>query len=325
MAVADAGRARESARQSVTEEQMAMLDGKVAVVTGAGRGIGRAEAMLLASHGARVVVNDLGGSLFGDGDDRSPARSVVDEIRAAGGEAVANTDDIGEWDGAKGLIAQAITTYGDLDIVVNNAGVIRTKMSFNTDESDWDVVIKVHLKGTFCTSRFAGEHWRDKAKQSGRLTSAAIVNTSSPNGLNGGVPGHVNYAAAKSGIATMTITFARELEPYGVRVNAIAPVAFTRMTESLWGDGLFSEDKREELSPDGIASVVTWLASPLAHDVSGQVLGIQGTECFVWESWRAGAPVDNHGRAWTVDALDAASGKLFDARSRGIPPVGRGG
>ena len=298
---------------------MGLLDGKVAIVTGAGRGIGRSEALLLASQGARIVVNDLGGSLFGQGGDRGPAHGVVEEIQAAGGQAVANTDDVSDWNGAKRLIAQAVETYGGLHVLVNNAGVIRTAMSFNTEEADWDLVIKVHLKGTFATSRFAGAYWRDLSKSQRRPVDAAIVNTSSVNGLNGGMPGHVNYAAAKSGVATMTITFARELEPYGVRCNAIAPVAFTRMTESLWGDGVFNEDNREELSPDGIAAVAGWLASPHAAGVSGQVLGIHGGECFVWESWHTTNTVRTSGGHWTVDSLQAASGELFANRSRGVP------
>lgn len=300
---------------------MGRLDGKVAIVTGAGRGIGRAEAMLLAAEGARVVVNDVGGSLFGEGGDAGPAAQVVSEIRDGGGEAVANTGDVGNWDDARALIAQAVDTFGGLDILVNNAGVIRTAMSFNTQESDWDLVIHVHLKGTYATCRFAGEYWRAQAKAGTPRTGAAIVNTSSVNGLNGGMPGHVNYAAAKAGIATMTITLARELEPYGVRANAIAPIAFTRMTESLWGGELFTDDQRDALSPDGIAAVAGWLASPAAAQVSGQVLGIHGEECVVWDSWRPSRPVTTGGGAWTLDALDAAVPALFATRPPGLPPI----
>ncbi|MCU1456273.1 MAG: putative short chain dehydrogenase [Actinomycetia bacterium] len=295
------------------------LDGKVAIVTGAGRGIGRAEALTLAALGARVVVNDVGVSRFGEGGDDGPAHAVVEEIRATGGAAVANTARIGGWDEARGLVGQAVDTYGRLDIVVNNAGVTRERMSFNAEESDWDVVIDVHLKGTYSLCRFAGEHWRDESKASGDPVHAAIVNTASVNGLNGGMPGQINYAAAKAGVATMTIAFARELSPYGVRVNAIAPIAFTRMTEPLWGDDLFTEERRNEMSPEGVAAVVAWLASPRADAVNGQILGVHGAECFIWESWRPTNRVRTDGGPWTIEQLDATADDLFAGRDRGIP------
>jgi 3-oxoacyl-[acyl-carrier protein] reductase len=251
-----------------------MFDGKVAVVTGAGRGIGRAEAMTLAASGALVVVNDLGGSLVGNGGDQSP---------------------------------------------------VRTGMSFNLEESDWDTVIAVHLKGTYGTCRFAGAYWRDKSKSTGRPVGAAIVNTSSPNGLNGGSPGHVNYAVAKSGIATMTIALARELAPYGVRCNAIAPVAFTRMTESLWGEGIFVDENREEFGPEGVATVVSWLASPLAEGVSGQVLAVSGHTLSVWDNWRVESQFDGHDGDWTIERLAASQGAVFSGRNPGVPGLGGGG
>jgi NAD(P)-dependent dehydrogenase (short-subunit alcohol dehydrogenase family) len=299
-----------------------VFDGRVAIVTGAGRGIGRAEAMTLAAGGARVVVNDLGGSLVGNGDDERPAQEVAEEIRSAGGQAVANTSDVASWDGAKELVQQAIDTFGTLDIVVNNAGVIRTGMSFNLEESDWDTVIAVHLKGTYGTCRFAGAYWRDKAKSTGRPVGAAIVNTSSPNGLNGGSPGHVNYAVAKAGIATMTITLARELAPYGVRCNAIAPVAFTRMTESLWGDGVFVDENREEFGPEGVATVVGWLASPLADGVSGQVLAVSGHNLAVWDNWRVESQFDGRDGEWTIERLAASQRDVFRGRDPGVPGLG---
>jgi NAD(P)-dependent dehydrogenase (short-subunit alcohol dehydrogenase family) len=299
---------------------MGLLDGKAAIVTGAGRGIGRAEAMRLAAEGASVVVNDLGGALVGGGSSGGPAHEVAEEIRAAGGRAEANTDDVSDWQGAQRLIDQAISTFGRLDILVNNAGIIRTGMSFNLSESDWDEVIRVHLKGTFAPSRFAGEYWRTRAKETGEPVHASIVNTSSPNGLNGGSPGHVNYAVAKSGIATMTITLARELAPYGVRVNAVAPVANTRMTQELFESGAFTEGDRDRLDPNNIAALVGWLASPLAEEVSGQVFGITGSEWSLWESWRLPASVPTE-TTWTIDAIDAARARLFGDRSSGVPPL----
>jgi NAD(P)-dependent dehydrogenase (short-subunit alcohol dehydrogenase family) len=303
---------------------MGLLDGKVAVVTGGGRGIGCAEARQLAAEGARVVVNDLGGSLRGGGPgagaDAAPAQQIVDEIRAGGGEAVANTDDVADWAGAKRLIDQAIGAYGRLDIVVNNAGVIRTGMSFNLGESDWDTVIRVHLKGTFAMSRFAGEYWRARSKAEGVPVDAAIVNTSSPNGLNGGMPGHVNYAVAKSGIATMTIVLARELAPYGVRVNAIAPVAMTRMTEELVQSGRFGEADQHAYTAESVAAVVGWLASGLSRDVSGQILAVAGGACRLWEGWRVAAEAHSDGN-WTIGKLQAAKGDLFAGRDPGVPAM----
>ncbi len=303
--------------QDTTE--LGRLEGKVALVTGAGRGIGRAIAEQLAADGAKVVINDLGGALVGGGRDLGPAEAVASDIRAGGGEAVPNGGDVSNWEDARGMVAQAVDTFGRLDIVVNNAGVIRTGMSFNTSESDWDLVIAVHLKGTFAVSRFAGEYWRERAKQTGSPVDAAIVNTSSPNGLNGGSPGHVNYAAAKSAIATMTITMARELAPYGVRCNAIAPVAFTRMTEELWGSGAFVDDNREAFSPQAMAAVVGWLASPRAGDVNGQVIGINGRSCVLWESWHTVSSAQTTDERWTVEGFGSAAETLFAGRDRGIP------
>ena len=297
---------------------MGLLENKVAVVTGSGRGIGRAEAMRLAAEGACLVINDLGGALVGGGSSSSPAEDVAEEIRALGGKAVANSDDVSEWTGAQRLINQAVETFGGLDVLVNNAGIIRTGMSFNLDESDWDSVIRVHLKGTFAPSRFAAEYWRTARKSTGLPVDGVIVNTSSPNGLNGGTPGHVNYAVAKSGIATMTIVLARELAPYGVRVNAVAPVADTRMTAELFESGAFTEADRSRLDPENVAALVGWICSPLASDVSGQVFAVSGGQWGLWESWTNPSTVTAD-KTWTIQSLEQAREELFGGRSPGVP------
>jgi NAD(P)-dependent dehydrogenase (short-subunit alcohol dehydrogenase family) len=296
-----------------------LLDGKVAIVTGAGRGIGRGEALLLASEGASVVVNDLGGDWTGEGKDDRPAQQVVDEVVAAGGTAVANYDDVASWAGAEALINQALETYGALDVLVNNAGILRDKMSFNMTEDDWDAVVKVHLKGHFCPSRFAAAHWRQRSKETGAPAGAAIVNTASESGLYGNA-GQLNYAAAKAGIAAMTIVLARELERVGVRVNAIAPVARTRLTESLAGG--FMEQKEgdfDRFAPDNVAPVVTWLASDLAAGVSGQVVKVQGGVLQLVQGWRPVTEVKAE-KPWTVDTVDEARSTLFARSDTGVPP-----
>src|SRR4051794_12423077 len=208
-----------------------ICDGRVAIVTGAGRGIGRGHALELARQGARVVVNDIGASLDGEGADTGPAQAVVDEITAAGGEAVANTDDVADWAGAERLVGQAIATFGRLDALVNNAGILRDRMIVNMTEAEWDAVIRVHLKGTFAPLHHAAVHWRERAK-AGEAVDARVINTSSTSGLFAN-PGQGNYGAAKSGIASLTIIAAKELGRYGVTANAIAPGARTRMTENL--------------------------------------------------------------------------------------------
>ena len=208
-----------------------ICEGRVAIVTGAGRGIGRGHALELARQGARVVVNDLGGAVDGTGSDRGPAQTVVEEIRSSGGEAIANTDDISTWAGAEALVESAIGTFGGLDAIVNNAGILRDRMLVNMSEAEWDDVIRVHLKGTFAPTRFAAVYWRERSKAGGHV-DARVINTSSTSGLFAN-PGQTNYGAAKSGIATFSIIAAKELGRYGVTVNAIAPGALTRMTENL--------------------------------------------------------------------------------------------
>jgi len=267
-----------------------LCEGRVAVVTGAGRGIGREHSLLLARHGAKVVVNDLGGSMSGEGADVGPAQQVVDEIVAMGGEAVANTDDISDWDGAQALIQTAIDAFGGLDILINNAGILRDRMLTNMSEEEWDAVIKVHLKGTFAPSRHAAAYWRERAK-AGEANDARIINTSSPSGIYGNV-GQTNYGAAKAGIASFTIIAAKELGRYGVTVNAIAPAALTRMTEGL-GMGQAPKEIKEQMSPAHIAPIVCWLASPQSAGVTGRVFDVSGRMLSVSEGWHRGPTIEN--------------------------------
>src|SRR5947207_3711215 len=295
---------------------MGSLDGKVAIVTGAGRGIGRCEALLLAGEGAKVVVNDLGGDWAGEGKDDRPAQQVVDEIVAAGGEAAANYDDVASWAGAEGLVQQAVETFGGLNILVNNAGILRDKMSFNMDESDWDAVINVHLKGHFVPSRFAAAHWRARSKETGEPVNAKIINTASESGLYGNA-GQLNYAAAKAGIASMTIVLARELERIGVRVNAIAPVAITRLTEDLMGG--VPDDAKEKLDPANVAAVVGWLASDLSAGVTGQVVKVQGGVAQIVQGWRPISEITSD-KPWTIEEINAGRDKLFATSDPGVPP-----
>ena len=259
------------------------------IVTGAGRGIGREHSLLLAAQGAKVVVNDLGGSMDGTGHEEGPAQQVVNEIVAAGGDAVPNTDDISSWDGAERIVSQAIDTFGRLDVLVNNAGILRDRMLVNMTEADWDAVIKVHLKGTAGPSHFAAAYWRGQSK-AGEAVAGRIINTSSPSGIYGNV-GQTNYGAAKAGIAAMTIIAAMELGRYGVTVNAIAPAALTRMTESL---GLFggSEEAKAKMSPQWIAPIVCWLASTESADITGRVFDVSGSALSISEGWHRGPTVE---------------------------------
>jgi NAD(P)-dependent dehydrogenase (short-subunit alcohol dehydrogenase family) len=265
-----------------------LCDGRVAIVTGAGRGIGREHALMLAAHGAKVVVNDLGGAADGTGKDISPAAETVADIKAAGGEAIANGDDISNWDAAANLVQTAIKTFGRLDVLVNNAGILRDRMLANMSEAEWDAVIKVHLKGTFAPSRHAVAYWRDQSKTTGRPVSARIINTSSSSGLFGN-PGQTNYGAAKAGIAAFTVIAARELRRYGVTVNAIMPHAQTRMTEGLRE---VSDEVRARRDPRFVAAIATWLASEEAQDVTGRVFEAGGGILAVMEGWHRGPTID---------------------------------
>lgn len=265
-----------------------LCEGKIAIVTGAGRGIGREHALSLARHGAKVVVNDLGGERDGTGTDVSPAQQVVDEIIAGGGEAIANGDNVADWDGAKRMVDMAIETFGGLDAVVNNAGILRDRMLANMTEQEWDAVINVHLKGTFAPARHAAAYWREQSK-AGHAVAGRIVNTSSVSGIYGNV-GQSNYGAAKAGIAAFTQITSMELVRYGVTVNAVAPVALTRMTEDL-GPAPETDEEREARSPKWIAPIVTWLVSDEAADVTGRVFEASGQFLAVAEGWVRGPAV----------------------------------
>jgi NAD(P)-dependent dehydrogenase (short-subunit alcohol dehydrogenase family) len=270
-----------------------LCDGRVAIVTGAGRGIGREHALSLAAHGAKVVVNDLGGNVDGSGGDLSPAQQVVEEIKGMGGEAVANGDSVASWEGAQRLINTAVETFGDLHAVINNAGILRDRMLTNMTEEEWDAVINVHLKGTFAPSRWAAAYWREQAK-AGKPVDGRIINTTSVSGIYGN-PGQTNYGAAKAGIAAFTNIAALELARYGVTVNAVAPVALTRMTEGL-GPAPETDEEREMRSPRWIAPIATWLASAESKDVTGRVFEASGNMLAIAEGWVRGprhAPLED--------------------------------
>ena len=260
---------------------------RVVVITGAARGIGRAHALAFAAEGAKVVVNDIGGQVDGSGSSEGPAGEVVAAIRAQGGKAVANDDDVSDWAGARRLIDCAVETFGGLDVVVNNAGILRDRMLVNMSEDEWDAVVRVHLKGTVAPMRWAAEYWRERTR-GGETNDARIINTSSGSGLYGN-PGQVNYGAAKAGIASMTIIAAKELARYGVTVNAVAPSAVTRMTEGL---RQLDEEQRARRDPRWVAPLVTWLASRESDHVSGRVFQAGNGILSVCEGWRRGPTIE---------------------------------
>lgn len=292
---------------------MGTLEGKNAIVTGAGRGIGRAEALLLAAEGARVIVNDV------DGDH---AKDTVEEIAQRGGTALANTDDVSTWAGAEAVVDQAVAEWGRLDILVNNAGVIRDAMSFSLSEEQWDDVIRVHLKGHVACARFAGAHWRERAKGGEEGVTGRIINTASESGLYG-LAGQINYATAKAGIASMTIVLGRELQKYGVTVNAIAPRARTRMTETVLQGMEAGPGEFDEWDPGNIAPVVAWLAADDAADVSGQVFVVFANRLHLMDGWDLFGTVETEGR-WTIDDLRTRKDELFGDRPHGLPRMGFG-
>ncbi|WP_068275765.1 SDR family oxidoreductase [Aldersonia kunmingensis] len=286
---------------------MGALEGKTAVITGAGRGIGREHALLFAREGAIVVVNDLGGSNAGEGSSAGPAQEVVDEIVAAGGRAFANYDNIATFDGAKNLIQQAVSDLGKIDILVNNAGILRDGYIAGLSEEHWDAVIAVHLKGHFSVLRHAAEYWKNESK-AGRQPTAAVVNTCSASGMTMPNPGQANYGAAKAGIAALTLVAAGELERYGVRVNAIAPVARTRLTLATPGMGAFfgtevAEGEFDFFSPANISPLVAFLASDKCA-VTGKVFAVQGGSISELAGWHDVKTIDTDG-PWSIDDIAA--------------------
>jgi len=290
---------------------MGALDDRVAVITGAGRGIGREHALLFASEGAKVVVNDLGGSPDGSGADEGPAQQLVNEITEAGGEATANTDDVATWDGAESLIKAAVDAYGRLDVLVNNAGILRDRFIPQMSEEEWDAVIKVHLKGHFCPLRHAAGHWRERSK-AGEEVNAAVVNTASGSGTFLPNAGQVNYGAAKAGIAAMTLVAAAELERYGVRVNGIAPIARTRLTEDVPGVGAMmakpdDPDVFDPFDPANVSPLVAWLATADCP-VTGRVFAVQGGQIAKLENWSMGEDITTDG-PWTIETIAEQLGR----------------
>jgi NAD(P)-dependent dehydrogenase (short-subunit alcohol dehydrogenase family) len=291
---------------------MGALDGRIAIITGAGRGIGREHALLFAAEGAKVVVNDLGGALDGSGDDRTPAQQVADEIVDAGGEAVASTDDITDWEGGKHLIDTAIEAFGDVNVLVNNAGILRDRVLVNMSEAEWDAVIQVHLKGHFVPTRHAAAHWREQSK-AGKEVHAAVVNTSSTSGLLGN-PGQANYGAAKAGIAAFTVITAEELSRYGVRVNAIAPAARTRMTEQTPGlsdivQAPSDPSVFDKWDPANVSPLVAYLATE-ACPITGKVFFVQGGQVRLFQPWTMTETIEKDAR-WTLSELAAEVPRLI--------------
>ncbi len=284
---------------------MGALDGRVAVITGAGRGIGREHALLFAREGAHVVVNDLGGANDGSGADAAPAQQVVDEIIAGGGQAVANTDNVATWSGAEGLVRQAVDAFGRLDVVVNNAGILRDGYLAGLTEAQWDAVIDVHLKGHFAVLHHAAAYWKERSK-AGEPIAAAVVNTASASGTFLPNAGQANYGAAKAGIAALTLVAAQELERYGVRVNCIAPIARTRLTLATPGMGAIfaqpvADGEFDAFSPANISPLVAYLASEKCPH-NGKVFGVQGGSIQELLGWHMGRTIDSAG-PWTVEDI----------------------
>jgi NAD(P)-dependent dehydrogenase (short-subunit alcohol dehydrogenase family) len=297
-----------------------ICDGRVVVVTGAGRGLGRAHALAFAAEGASVVVNDIGVSLDGSSSGDTPAQRVVDEIEAAGGAAVANYDDIADWAGAERLIETATSTFGRLDVLVNNAGFLRDRMIAAVSEEEWDAVVRVHLKGHAATTTHAARYWRAESK-AGRPVDARIVNTSSGAGLLGSV-GQGNYSAAKAGILGLTLVAAAELKAYGVTVNAIAPAARTRMTEATFAETMARpDDGFDAMAPENVSPLVVWLGSARSADVTGRVFEVEGGSVTVFTGWQRGANADC-GRRWEPSELGTVVADLLHDSPDPLPVYG---
>lgn len=298
---------------------MGICDGRVVIITGAGRGLGREHALAFAAEGAKVVVNDVGASLQGDGNDMSPAQEVVDLIRANGGEAITNGDDIADWEGAGRLVQSAIDTFGGLDTVVTNAGIVRDRMFVNMSVDEWDAVIRVHLRGTFCPVKHAVDYWRAESK-AGRPREGRVVTTSSGAGLHGSIA-QTNYSAAKAGIATFTINIAAELGRIGVNANSIAPSARSRMTEEAFAEMMAKPDTGfDAMDPANISPLVVWLGSGDCN-VSGRVFECAGGLISLADGWQIGAEFDK-GAKWEPSEIGAVVDDLVTAAPAPFPVHG---
>jgi NAD(P)-dependent dehydrogenase (short-subunit alcohol dehydrogenase family) len=297
-----------------------VCEGRVVIVTGAGAGLGRAYALGLAAEGAKVVVNDLGVGRQGEqGANLGAAESVVAEIRAAGGQAVANTDDVAEWEAGRRIVQTALDAFGDLHAVVNNAGFLRDRMFVSSTPEEWDAVIRVHLRGHFCTTRHAVDYWRAQRKD-GKKIDARIINTSSGSGLQGSV-GQSAYSAAKAGIASLTLVQAAELARYGITANALAPNARTRMTESLFAEMQRKESGFDVYAPENMAPLVAWLVSADSADITGQVFELKGGRIHLSEGW-TDSPAEDKGARWTPDELGPVVRRLLAKRAPAKPVYG---
>ena len=301
-----------------------ICDGRIVIVTGSGRGLGRAHALELARQGARVVVNDLGCELDGTGGGTGPAGEVVEAIKAAGGEAIANGDDVADFDGAARMVQAAIDAFGGLDVVVNNAGFVRDRMFANAAEDEWDAVVRVHLKGHFAVARHAAAHWRDRAK-AGNPVDARIINTSSGAGILGSV-GQAAYSAAKGGIATLTLVQAAELGRYGVTANALCPAARTRMTEGVFTEMMATPDRPDAfdaMAPENVSPLIAWLASTQSKHVTGRMFEVEGGKVGIATGWQHG-PTADKGARWDVAELGPVIDDLLAQAPEPAPVYGAG-